>query len=130
MELNSNLNNELTIEPVNEELYDLESLITEGTDSFIPLKFVFPGTDKKVGVFIRPVLTKEFTDAANSPGFIISNLVKIALYDRNKKLFPAQVIDNLPAGVVIELYKKIADISGIPTKEQSSEEVVERMMGF
>lgn len=122
--------NELTIEPVNEEIFDLETLITDGTESFIPLKFVFPGTDKTVGVFIKPVLTREFANAANSPGFILSNVVKIALYDRNKNLVSPQVVDNLPAGVVMELYKKIAEISGIPIDNDAAEDIMNRFMGF
>lgn len=129
MEFKNN-NEEITIEPVNKDIYDLEALITDGTDNYIPLKFVYPGKDKTVGVYIRPINTVEFTNASRNPREVVINVVKTALYDTKKQLIPSEVIDKLPAGVTIELYKKIAEISGIPVDEQVNEELVEKLMGF
>ena len=125
-------NDELTIAPVNEELFDLETLITEGTDAYIPLKFVYPNTDKTVGVYVKPLTTQEFVDATRGRENIFVNVLGIALFNKDKQPFPVPVIEKLPAGVVMELYKKIAEISGIPTedKDNVSQEMVDKLMGF
>lgn len=120
----------INVEPVNEQIFDLETLITGGTDNYVPLKFIYPNTEKTVGVYVRPITTVEFTNASRNPRTVILEVVKTALYDRNKQPINGAVVDNLPAGVTIELYKKIAEISGIPTEEKVSEEMMERIMGF
>jgi len=123
-------NEEIRVEPVQQEVYDLEALITDGVDNYIPLKFIYPGQDKTVGVYIRPINTAEFTNASRQPSEIIINVVKTALYDTKKQLISSDVIEKLPAGVTIELYKKIAEISGIPVNEEVDKELVEKIMGF
>lgn len=121
---------ELTIEPVNEEIFDLETLITQGTDSFIPLKFIYPGTEKTVGVFIKPISTKEFNEAMSFKDNIIMSILSFALYDNNKTPVPQNIIEQLPAGVTLELYKKVAEISGIPTEPEDSDKITDKLMGF
>ena len=123
---------EIQIEPVNEEIFDLESLIVEGTDAYIPLKFIYPNTDKTVGVFIKPLTSQEFVNATRGTSNIFINVLDGALFDNNKQPVPRNIIEKLPAGVVMELYKKIAEISGIPTEqnEEVNQEVLDRMMGF
>lgn len=127
-----NIQNEETVqvEQLNEEIFDLEALITDGVDNYLPLKFIYPGKNKTVGVYIRPVTTAEFTNASRNPREVIINVVKTALYDRNKQKMPEYVVDKLPAGVTIELYKKIAEMSGIPVEENVSEEIMDKLMGF
>lgn len=124
---------ELQIEPtVTDELFDLEALIVDGTDNFIPLKFIYPNTDKTVGVYIRPVSTSEFTNAVRDQNNFIITILSKSLYDKNKNLIPVDVISKLPVGVGVELYKKVADISGIPTddNEEVTKEMVNKFMGF
>lgn len=123
-------NEPVTLEPTTEEIFDLESLVADGVDNFIPLKFIYPNKNKKVGVYVRPITTVEFTNASRTPREVIINVVKTALYDTNKNKIPPQIIDKLPAGVTIELYKKIAEISGIPVEENPSDEMMEKLMGF
>lgn len=122
----------MSVEQVEEEIFDLETLITDGTDNFVPLKFIYPGKDKAVGVYVRPITTVEFTNASRNPRELITNVVKTALYDRNKQKFPPHIIDKMAAGVTIELYKKIAEISGIPTTpdDNVSNEMMDKLMGF
>ena len=127
---------ELKIEPVQEEVFDLEQLIINGTDTLIPLQFIYPGTNKKVGVYIRPVTSQEFANATNPHNINDTNffitIVADALYNKNKEPFSKEFLAKLPAGVVLELYKKIAEISGIPTEPNSNQqqELVNRLMGF
>ena len=114
------------------EIFDLESLIVDGVDNFIPLKFEYPNTDKVVGVFVRPITTVEFTNATRQGlGDIFVNVLAETLYDNNKNLIPREIIEKLPAGITIELYKKVADISGIPTENKEKEEqLTKELMGF
>ena len=51
---------ELHIEPVNDELVDLETLILDGDDAFIPLKFVYPNSESKTGVYLKPITGEAF----------------------------------------------------------------------
>ena len=114
------------------EIFDLESLIVDGVDNFIPLRFEYPNTDKVVGVFVRPIKTVEFTNAARQGlGDIFVNVLSETLYDNNKNLIPREIIEKLPAGITIELYKKVAEISGIPTENKEKEEqLTKELMGF
>lgn len=124
---------ELTVEQINDEVFDLETLITEGTDAYVPLKFKYPNTDKTVGVYIKPVTSQEFVNATRlGENNIFINVVAMALFGQNKKQIPIEIIQKLPAGVVIELYKKIAEISGIPTEQNDevNKEMVDKLMGF
>ena len=114
-----------------EEVFDLESLIIDGTENLIPLSIQMPGNNKKAGVYIRPINTTEFTQAIRGQDSVFVEVLRIALYNKNKELFRPDAIAGLPAGVAIKLYKEIAGISGIPTdNEDVSEEVVNHLMGF
>ena len=106
------MDNEVQVEPVNDELVDLESLILEGDDAFIPLKFVYPNTDKKTGVYLKPLTGEKFKGIdANKVNAI--NLLDGCLFDLQKKPLPLKMIEKLPAGVIVELYKKLSEVSGI-----------------
>ena len=127
-----NNDNELTIEPVNDEVLDLETLITEGTDAYVPLKFVYPNTDKTVGVYVKPLTTQEFLNSTRGGNNVFIDVLNQALVNKNKEPFSLEVLQKLPAGVVMELYKKVSEISGIPTDNANvnQTEMVDRMMGF
>ena len=43
-----------------EEIFELDQIITEGTNAKIPFTFIYPNTTKKVGVLIRPLSTNEY----------------------------------------------------------------------
>lgn len=103
---------ELTIEPVNDELVDLETLILDGDDAFIPLKFVYPNTNTKTGVYLKPLTGEAFKgmDANNVDAI---SLLDGCLFNLQKNPMPLKAIEKLPAGVIVELYKKLSEISGI-----------------
>ena len=115
---------------IDEKIFDLSEVVTEGKDTYVPLKFQYPNTDKIVGVYVRPILANELTEAARKKGGILNNLLSDALYDNNKKLIPKEIVEQLPAGVTVELYKKIAEISGIPTDDVDNDALMEKYMGF
>lgn len=107
---------ELTIEPVNDELVDLETLILDGDDAFIPLKFVYPNTNTKTGVYLKPLTGEAFKGIdANKVNAI--SLLDGCLFDLHKNPVSLSVIEKLPAGVIVELYKKLSEISGIELEE-------------
>lgn len=123
---------ELKIETTkDEEVFELDALITQGVDNYIPVKFEYPGTDKVVGVYIRPITTGEFTNATREGGNIFTNILKFALYKKDKEHFSDEVLEKIPAGVALELYKKIAEVSGIPTEDKELEKKqMDKLMGF
>ena len=107
---------ELYIEPVNDELVDLETLILEGDDALIPLKFVYPNTESKTGVYLKP-LTGEAFKGMDANRVDAITLLDGCLFDLQKNPLPLNVIEKLPAGVIFELYKKLSEISGIEMEE-------------
>lgn len=123
---------ELTIEQTDRELFELDALITDGTDNFIPVQFEYPGTDKIVGVYIRPITTTELTNATRGGGSnIFTNVLTVALYNQQKEHFSEEFLGKIPAGVAVELYKKIAEVSGIPTEDKELEKKqLDKLMGF
>lgn len=122
---------ELRINETEEEILELDALITGGTDNVIPVQFEYPGTDKIVGVYIRPITTTEFTNSSRMGGNVLVNILSYALYNKQKENFDKEKLDKLPAGVVVELYKKIAEISGIPTEDKElQKKQMDKLMGF
>ena len=96
----------------------LEQAITEGKDALIPYEFDYPNSDFVVDVQLRPVTSKELSNidakAKVDPDTTVDlELLKIALLDLEGDPFPDEIINNLPAGVVIDLAFNICDISGI-----------------
>lgn len=126
------MDKDLKIEPVNDEVFDLETLIVEGTDAYVPLKFVYPNTDKTVGVFVKPITTTEFMNMTQTEGNMFIKTLRVTLFNRDKEPFKEELLQQLPAGVVMELYRKVAEISGIQLEEnkQTTQEILDRLMGF
>lgn len=108
---------ELHIEPVNTEVVDIETLIVEGEDALIPLRFIYPNTDKKTGVYLKPVTGESFKDIDATTVNAIT-LLDGCLYDLQKNPIPLHVIEKLPAGVLVGLYRKLSEISGIDLDER------------
>ena len=122
---------ELRINETEEEIMELDALITGGTDNYVPVQFEYPGTDKIVGVYIRPITTTESTNSTRMGGNIFVNILSFALFNKEKENFSKEVLEGLPAGVAMELYKKIAEISGIPTEDKElQEKQMDKLMGF
>ena len=99
----------------------LEQAITEGTKALIPYSFDYPNTDMVVEVQIRPITNPELTQIAQSSELAGSSidleLLQIALFNTDGSNFDYELLEKLPAGVVMDLSYKIMDISGMDFDE-------------
>ena len=57
-------------------------------------------------------------------------LVKKALYTRKGEEFPSDLVDKFPTGVVLELVKQIARISGVELNSKENIKMAKELMGF
>ena len=121
-----------------EEIFDLESLITDGVDAKIPIIISYPkdGKTVKAGALIRPLSNIEWNNATRlnrAPTSKTTNeveLVKKALYTRSGEQFPPKLVEQLPNGVILELVKQIAHISGVDIDSKENIRMAKEMMGF
>ena len=115
------------------EVLDLESLITDGANAKVPVEVTYKG--KSYGAILKPLTNPEWNNATRI-GFGDSNtsseveLLKLGLYTKNDKKFPAHVIEKLPAGVIMELSKELARISGISINLDDNMKLAKEMLGF
>lgn len=129
------------IELDEEEVFDLETLVTDGKDARFPVKIKYPrekedGTLEMVnaGALIRPLTNVEWNNATrlkrapNSPTSNEVELLKKALYTRSGKQMPAKVVESLPNGVVLELVKLVSEVSGVDYN--ANLKLAKDMMGF
>ena len=95
-----------------DEVFDLESLITDGTDAKVPITIKFPtrdGRTVKAAAMIRPLNSVEWNNSTRlnrSKSEKTTNeieLLKKALYTKDGKPFPKDLIEKIPAGVVLEI---------------------------
>lgn len=123
-----------------EEIFDLESLVTDGADAKIPIVIKYPkdGKTVKAGALIRPLTNVEWNNAtrlSRNQKLVTKTtneieLVKMALYTRNDEQFPAKAVEALPNGVILELVKQIAHISGVEINSEENIKLAKEMMGF
>ena len=120
-----------------DEIFELDQIITEGTKAKIPFTFIFPNTDKKVGVLVRPLSTNEYQNAVLRAKRLNSNflieLAKSGVYKMDESKFPEDLITELPAGVITRIANEINRISGVELVEGSEEvqqQIFEELMGF
>lgn len=124
---------ELATLSMDNEVLDLESLITDGVNAKVPVEITYDG--KKYGAILKPLTNPEWNNATriglkdpNTSSEI--ELLKRGLYTRNDKKFPAAVLEELPAGVVSELAKELARISGISFNMEENVKLAKDMLGF
>lgn len=124
------------LKPEDEKIVELEVLITEGVDAKLPFNFMYPNTNKRVGVLVRPLSTTEFQNAImnskkNQTNFLIE-LLKIGLYNQQGEPIPIEIIEKLPAGVTTSICNEISRISGIDLVQQSeiNQDILDEFMGF
>lgn len=117
--------------------FDLESLIVDGVEAKIPIVIEFPrnGQTVKASAMIRPLTNYEWNNATrlSRAGETTTNeveLVKQALYTKDGKEFPEELVEKIPAGVIVELVKEIAKVSGINLTSKENLEMARQMMGF
>ena len=108
-----------------DEFFDLETLITEGTDAKVPITIEFPN-GKKAKALIRPVLAEDLKITGfnfDNPFAVMTEILKIALLNSNGEPLPAKLVDGLPAGLPIRIATQIFEISGIETNPENAEQM-------
>lgn len=118
------------------ETASLESLITEGADLRIPITFDFPTANgvKKASAIIKPLSTVEWENAQNyaiehKKDFVLKILEKGLLNDDEEQL-PFELIKKMPIGVATEIYKRIADVSGVKQDKEEQYRLTKELLGF
>ena len=122
----------------NEEIFDLESLVTDGADARIPITVEYPkkdGTMVKAGAMIRPLTNVEWNNATrlNRKNTGTTNeveLVKIGLYTQKGEQFPPQLVEKLPAGLIVKIVEHLAEVSGIDLYNKRNLKIAKDMMDF
>lgn len=122
----------------NEEIFDLESLITDGADARIPIILEYPkedGTVVKAGAMIRPLTNIEWNNATrlNRKNAGTTNeveLVKIGLYTKKGEQFPPTLVEKLPAGLILKIVEKLAEVSGIDIYSKRNLKIAKDMIDF
>ena len=132
----SKKHNEIEELDIDEQTFTLESLITEGADLQIPITFNYPSKQglKRVSAIIKPLTSAEWEEATN---YAIRNKKDFALkilekgfLDDNGEPIPMNLLKLMPVGVVNELYRRIADISGVKENKEEQFELTKELMGF
>ena len=122
-----------------DEIFDLESLITDGVNAKIPIVIEFPnknGEMVKAAAMIRPLSNIEWNNAVRlnrGPNSGTTNdveLVKKGLYTKNGDPFPPELVEAIPAGVLMNILKKIAEISGLELFNEENLKFAKDVMGF
>ena len=131
--VNDRLEDEIERLSEDTELFELESLITDGVNAKIPVTVEYQG--KKFGAMIRPLNNIEWNNATRKAlkDKTTSNeveLVKLALYKKDGADFPNDVVEKLPTGIVNELMKEISRISGVKINNKENIEMMKEIMGF
>lgn len=123
------------------EILDLETLIVDGANARIHVEVDFPVYKngevhhKKYGAIIKPLPSNEFTNATqiglkNPDTDVNTEIVKKGLCTKNGDIFPVEVVEKLPVGVIIKLAEKICEVSGIEQNKDDQAELVREVMGF
>lgn len=113
-----------------QELFDLETLITEGIDARVPIEIEFPN-GKKAAAMIRPLNANEFKtiydgDASN----ILINILEKSLMNKNGEPLPRELIEAMPLGLPAKIIKQIFEISGVETTEEDTNELINNLNLF
>ena len=104
-----------------EELFDLETLITEGVGSRVPIEIEFPD-GRKAAAIIRPISTSEFqTIYHGNAATILVNILDLALMNKNGEPLPRSLVEDMPLGLPIKIVKQIFAISGIEIKDNNGQ---------
>jgi hypothetical protein len=113
-----------------EELFDLETLITEGVDARVPIEIEFPN-GKKAQALIRPISTGEFKTIYNSnPSELLVNVLEAGLMNKDGEPLSANLIEAMPVGLPAQITQQIFEISGIKTDDEELQETVKQLELF
>lgn len=117
-----------------EEIFELEDLITAGKDAKIPITFIYPNTDKRVGAIIKPLTSNEWNNCMRKMAKFHTSfqleVVKKGLLNTKEEPIPSNLIEVMPQGAINELYQKIAEASGVHESTEDMIEASKKIMGF
>lgn len=120
-----------------DEIFELDQIITEGTNAKIPFTFIYPNTTKKVGVLVRPLSTNEYQNAILTSKRLKTNflleLARLGVSKMDETKFPDEILEDLPAGVITRITNEINRISGVDLVDGSEEvqqQLIDELMGF
>lgn len=120
---------ELTIKQ-DDELFDLETLITEGVDARVPIIIEFPD-GRKAQAQIKPISTSEFQSiASGNAKEIIVNVLSESLMNKNGEPLDSTLIEAMPIGLPAKIVMQIFEISGIETNNEDIEDAVKQLQLF
>ncbi|MBR0369697.1 MAG: hypothetical protein IJH63_03095 [Methanobrevibacter sp.] len=119
------------------KILKLEELLVDGVEVEVPITFDYPTANGIVPVsaIIRPLTTVEWEEATtksirnDNKGFTLEIIGKGLLNDDGEPLNP-ELLKGMPIGVVNEIYKQVADISGIREDKEEQYRLTRELMGF
>ena len=121
---------ELKIAENKEEYFDLETLITEGVESRVPIEIEFPN-GKKAQAMIRPISTGEFQTIYNgNAAELLVNVLSHSLMNKNGEPLSSALIEAMPVGLPAKIVEQIFEISGIETNPEDADRLKEKLELF
>lgn len=124
-ELNFNNNND-------DEYFDLEELITEGTDAKVPITIEFPN-GKKAKALIKPILAEDLKKVNfdfDEPFDVVVEILKMSLFNSKGDQLSEKIINGLPAGLPMKISTEIFKISGIEINPNNAGKLKEDLESF
>ena len=120
---------ELTIKQ-DDELFDLETLITEGVEARVPIEIEFPN-GKKAQAMIKPISTAEFrTIYTRDTSNLLVNVLEAGLMNKDGEPLPRNLLEAMPIGLPAKITQQIFEISGIETDPEDADKVKEELELF
>ena len=113
-----------------EELFDLETLITEGVDARVPITIEFPN-GKKAQAMIKPISTGEFqTIYTRDTSNLLVNVLEAGLMNKDGEPLPRNLLEAMPIGLPAKITQQIFEISGIETDPEDAEALKDELELF
>ena len=113
-----------------EELFDLETLITDGVDARVPITIEFPN-GKKAQAMIKPISTGEFqTIYTRDTSNLLVNVLEAGLMNKDGEPLPRNLLEAMPIGLPAKITQQIFEISGIETDPEDAEALKDELELF
>lgn len=115
-----------------EEYFDLEELITEGTNAKIPIVIEFPD-GRKSKALIRPILAEDLKLVNfdfDKPFDMVVEILKMCLFNSKGEQLSEKFINGLPGGLPMKIGEQIFKISGIEINPNNSGQLKEDLESF
>lgn len=121
----------------NKELIDLEDLLLAGSKAVRTIIIDYPTENgmQELGAKIRPLTSVEWNNAMqtgmkrkdSNPAV---EIVKKGLLTKNEEPFPNKLVENMVSGAIDEIFKAIAEISGVKLDPEEQKQMAKELMGF